>query len=169
MPEPKKGADLVAVSLANTFQTWLPGEIDLVNSAWNDPATVPALTYPKQYYSERRLLDPESPTLMVGMMPARQSANGANNANAGWGNISYGFEVTLYIKGDKLHILERLGRRYAHAMWETIMKHQDLDDTIPGQAGVDLLEMAYAASQAQQMTMLYAVSWTGLVYVVQSV
>ncbi len=169
MPEPQKGADLVAVSLTNTFQTWLPGEIDLVNSAWNDPATVPALVYPKAYFSERRLLDPESPTLMVGMSTARQTANGANNANAGWGNITYGFEAVLYIKGDKLHILERLARRYAHAMWETLMKHNQLDATVPGISGLDLLEMATAAGPQQQMSLLYAISWTGQVYVVQSV
>lgn len=168
MPEPRKGPDLVAVSLANTFQTYLPGEIDLVNSAWNDPNTVPALTYPKKYFSERRDVVPESPSLMIGMLPARQSANGAHGM-AGWGNITYGFEAILIFRGDKLDILERLGRRYAHAMWETIMKHQDLDDTIPGQAGVDLLEWAAVTSRADQMTLEHQMAWTGQVYVVQSV
>lgn len=168
MPEPKKGPDLVAVSLANTFSLYLPGEIDLVNGAWNDAPSVPALTYPKKYFSERRLEVPESPSLMIYMNTAQQSANGAYSGT-GWGNLTYGFEAILVFHGDKLDILERLGRRYAHALWETLMKHQSLDNTIPGQAGVDLLEWAADTQQKDQMTLQHVVVWRGQVYVSQSV
>lgn len=172
MADVKKGADLVAVAIANTFQSYLPGEIDNVNGAWNDVATVPALVYPKRYFSERRLEMPESPSLMVGMLGAKQSGNGAYSPQAGWGSLVYEFEVTLWIKGDKLHILERLARRYAQAMWEVVMKYQNLDGTVPGQTGVDLVEMGMNPApfgDAAPMTLIYAIGWRGMVYVEQSV
>lgn len=172
MADVKKGADLVAVAIANTFQSYLPGEIDNVNGAWNDAATVPALPYPKKYFSERRLEVPESVCLMVGMLGARQTANGAYSSQVGWGSMAYEFEVTLWLKGDKLHILERMARRYGQAMWETLMKHQELDGSLPGPQGLDLLEMGMNPApfgEAAPMTLIYAVGWRGVVYVEQSV
>lgn len=168
----KKGSDLIAVAIANTFSAHLPAEIDAVNAAWNDPATVPALTYPKKYFSERRLEVPESPTLMVGMLGAHQSANGAYSPQTGWAMLAYEFEVTLWLRGDKLHILERMARRYGLAMWEVIMKYQGLDDSIPGQTGVDLVEMAMNPApfgDAAPLTLIYAVGWRGMVHVAQDV
>lgn len=172
----KKGADLVAQALANTFQTNLPAEIADINAAWNDASTVPALTNPKKYFAERRLELPESTTLMIGMLGARQSANGAYSTATGWGQMAYEFEATLWLKGDKLHILERMARRYGQAMWEVIMKHQRLDEggpaEVPGQTGVDLVEMGMNPApfgDAAPMTLIYAVGWRGLVYVLQDV
>lgn len=168
------GADLVAVALANTFSRFLPGEIAVVNAAWNDAATVPPLVNPKVYFSERRLQVPESPSLMIGLNPATQTANGANNANAGWAPISYSFDAMLFFKGDKLHILERWGRRYAQAMWEVLMKHQHLDEggtaEVPGQVGVDPQRWTPEAFASKDTPLLtYAVTWSGLVYVLQDV
>ena len=74
MADVKKGGDLVAVAIANTFQSYLPTEIANVNGAWNDAATVPALPNPKKYFSERRLEVPESPCLMVGMLNLTRTA-----------------------------------------------------------------------------------------------
>lgn len=172
MADVKKGADLVAVALANTFQTYLPGEIDTVNAAWNDAPSVPALTHPKKYFSERRMVMPDAPTLMIGMLGARQTGNGAYSAQTGWGSLTYEFEAVLWIRGDKLEILERMARRYSQAMWEVIMKYQNLDGTAPGQTGVDLLELAMNPApfgEAAPMTLIYAIGWRGLVYVEQSV
>lgn len=172
MADVQKGADLVAVAIANTFQSYLPGEIDNVNGAWNDPTTVPALAHPKAYFSERRLEIPESPSLMVGMLGGKQTANGAYSPQTGWGQMTYEFEVTLWIRGDKLHLLERMARRYGQAMWEVLMKYQNLDGSVPGQTGVDLLEMGMNPApfgEAAPMTLIYAVGWHGLVYVEQSV
>ena len=172
MATTKKGSDLVAVALANTYSLYLPGEIDAINSAWNDAATVPALSHPKVYLSERRLEVPESPSLMVGMLGARQTSNGAYSTATGWANITYEFEATLWLRGDRLHILERMARRYGQAMWEVIMKYQSLDDSIPGQTGVDLVELAMNPApfgDAAVMTLMYAVGWRGLVYVAQDV
>lgn len=170
----KAGPDLVAVALANTFASYLPAEIAVVNAAWNDANTVPPLVNPKVYFSERRILEPESPTLMIGMNPAQQTANGANNANAGWAPISYHFDAMLFFRGDALHILERWGRRYAQAMWEVVMKHQHLDEggagEIPGQVGVDLMNWTPEAFNSPNTRLLsYVVTWSGVVYVLQDV
>ena len=109
---------------------------------------------------------------MVGMLGARQSANGAYSSLTGWGSLGYEFEVTLWLKGDKLHILERMARRYGQAMWEVLMKYQSLDGSVPGQTGVDLIEMGMNPApfgEAAPMTLIYAVGWRGVVYVEQSV
>lgn len=164
----RKGPDLVAVALANTMSTYLPGEIDAVNTAWNDAATVPALPHPKKYFSERRMEIPESPSLMIGMLPGQQLDNGAYSPAVGWATMVYGFEAILYFRGDKLHILERMARRYATAMWEVLMKYQALDDSIPGETGVMPKEWSPAAAQAE-MGLEYTVTWSGQVYVVQDV
>ncbi len=173
-----KGPDLIAVALAGTFAAYLPAEITDLNAAWNDPSTVPALIAPKVYYSERHFLDPgmpDLPALMVGMLQGKQSANAANNANAGYGAISYQWEAMLYLISDKLEIAERWGRRYATAMWEVIMKHQGLDYITPGQksvdglSGVDLLDIGFTSNQRSEMVIEYIASVSGLVYVLQGV
>src|SRR5690242_6468600 len=103
----QKGPDLIAVALAGTFARYLPAEITDINAAWNDASTVPALVAPKVYYSERHFLDPgmpDLPALMVGMLPGKQRANAANNANAGYGVISYQWEAMIYLVSDRLEI-----------------------------------------------------------------
>ena len=169
MADVKKGPDLVAVALANTMSLYLPAEIDAVNAAWNDPNTVPALPYPKKIFSERRLEVPESPTLMIAVAKAKQTANGAYSSQTGWASMTYPFDVMLIFRGDKLHILERMGRRYAQAIWEVLMKHQELDGSLPGPQGLDPLEWAADTNQQDQMTLQHVLIWNGLVYVEQSV
>ena len=52
------------------------------------------------------------------------------------------------------------------------MKYQSLDGSVPGQTGVDLIEMGMNPApfgEAAPMTLIYAVGWRGVVYVEQSV
>ncbi len=121
-----KGMDAVAVSLANTLALYLNTEIDAINADWNDAATVPALAHPRKIFSERRLVVPELPAIIVGMLPQRQMANGAYGTSIGWAPMDYEFEIILWFRGDQLHILERQGRRYVTALWETIRPAESL-------------------------------------------
>lgn len=165
----KKGAEAIALALANTATLHLNAEIDAVKSAWND--TIP-LPYPKKIFSEDRMEIPDYPAFIISMRGGHQTANGAYSAAAGWAQQQHEFFATLLIKGDKLEVLERQARRYSVAIWELYMKYQGLDDSVPGQTGVDLLEWTYnpiADAAQNRLLMIYAIGWRGLVYVTQDV
>lgn len=165
----RKGAEAVALALANTFTLHLNAEIDIVKAAWGDSIPLP---YPKKIFSEDRYEIPDLPALIINMRGGHQVANGAYSTATGWGQMQHEFFATLLIQGDTLHILERQARRYSVAMWEVLMKYQGLDDSLAGQTGVDPLEWTYnpvADAQQNRMLLVYAIGWRGMVYLDENV
>ena len=125
----KKGAPAAEAAVANTIRTYINAEVDDVKTAWNDSIPLP---YPVQVYTGYRRIIPEYPAIVVSSVDGQETLDAASF----WGQQEHRIDVSVICQSDDIHVLDQQTKRYLVAIWEVIKKHQDLDASLSGLAGV---------------------------------
>lgn len=159
-----KGAEAVEAAVAATLDANIAGELAAVSAAWNDGVPLPA---PKLVHAGELKLVREFPTILVVSVDGRETDDGAPV----WGNQTHRLDVVTFLAGDNEETLDRQGKRYLVAIWEVIKKHQDLDGSLSGLAGVMTTQYGKSATYRAQSKPLMEkqVAWEVLVTTMEPV
>lgn len=137
-----KGPEALERSMAATLATYFPAELTAVYAAWApydaaDGITVP-LSMPLHYLAGVRDVVKEYPSIVVASEMWKQRQNGAEY----WASHDHPLLIVGYLNSDDQHILDLMVKRYAVAIWETVMKHQALDGTC-AVTGIDPIDCGW--------------------------
>ncbi len=165
-----KGPEALERSMAATLQQYLPAELAAVYSAWApydaaDGISVPQAP-PLHYLAGLRDVVSEYPSLVVVSETWNQTANGAQL----WGSHDHHLLVVEYLSSDDQHILDIMTKRAAVAIWEVLMKHQQLDGTC-AVTGVDPMDCGWTPHQKSAIAPGFTrmLGWSVVAHVEQGV
>lgn len=149
----KRGPEAFAEAIAAMLRTWLPAEITAVNAAWADETPLVA---PVAYRVFNRGVEGGPfPVVMVEPDAGRQVSQGQTV----WAEVTHNAVVTIWLDGDDALTVKRQRSRYLWALWQTLMKHPDLDGSL-GAIGVDIGEYALTGFQGEKTPRLFgAAAW----------
>lgn len=164
-----KGPEAIEVSIANTLATNINAELDNVWSAWalQDGANVPPKVYPVGCHGGTLAVIPEYPFIIVQSVDGIETADGAPL----FGEQTHNLEVTALIASDDKATLDKVSKRYLVAIWEVLKKHQTLDSTVSGLAGVHTQSYGRSGiyTKANDDLLYRACRWTVQVFTLESV
>lgn len=161
-----KGPEAIEVSIAATLASNINAEIDNVWTAWGDVATVPKV-YPVGCHGGTLSVIPEYPYIIVQSVDGVETADGAPL----FGEQTHNLEVTALIASDDKATLDKISKRYLVAIWEVLKKHQTLDSTVSGLAGVTTRSYGRSGiyTRSDDSLLYRACRWTVTVFTLESV
>lgn len=133
MATSKKGGEAVAASMAATFTTAINAEIDAIKAVWGDSVPLPHVAASNIYVMLRKVIPNEGVAIVITPFSGKQVVNHATD----WGQIAYRMEVDVVCQSDDEYTVQAQLDRYLTAVWQVVMKHQQLDGSIDTVVGCD--------------------------------
>ena len=135
-----KGGNAVALSLAGALTSYVNAEVDAISAAFADTVPLPHVAAANIYVMRKAVIPAEGAALVVAPVGGKQLANHATS----YGEIAYHMEVAAICQSDNDYILQAQVDRYLTAVWQVVMKYQQLDGTIDTVIGCDPVRVGYS-------------------------